>query len=82
MGSYSNNKQASEVETKPGKKKMENKINTGKRHGSEEQFYVFYARLEFHKFRARVNANDRTSSCLQATLKQSSYSITLCSPRA
>ena len=26
------------------------------------------------------NTNDRISSCLQATAKESSYSITLCSP--
>lgn len=45
LGSYRNSKQASEVETKPRKeKKMENKIESSKRHGSEEQFYVFYAR--------------------------------------
>ena len=51
MGSYRKNKQASEVETKPGKeKRWKIRSKVAKRHGSEEQFYVFYV----FKFRARV----------------------------
>ena len=43
------------IASRPVKKQnLENKIKGSKRNGSKEQFYIFYARLQFHKVRAQA----------------------------